>query len=212
VHVRVTGPRPKPGTLLACNHISWFDIVLIGAVMPLSFVAKSEVKSWPLFGHLARLQRTVFVERRRTKSALSKRTELRRRLEQGDRLVLFAEGTSSDGMRVLPFKSAFFAAVAEADARVHVQPMTLAYRTVRGMAMGRRQRMAYAWIGDVTLVAHLLYIFSTPPLRVELAFHAPLDAALLDDRKQMAAASEAAVRAGYDAIFTGGLEATPKNS
>ncbi len=213
VRLRIWGPRPTRGTLLVCNHMSWFDIVMISAATPVSFIAKSDVKGWPVFGQLTFLQRTVFVVRRRTKSGMKQREVIRKRLEAGDRLVLFAEGTSSDGMRVLPFKSSLFSAVVDADKKksVNVQPMTLAYRAVHGIAMGRRQRAAYAWIGDATFLPHFLFVFSTPPLTVDIMFHPPLPTNMLDDRKKIAAATEGAVRHGFDKIFTGALADETKN-
>src|SRR3546814_18524849 len=102
------------------------DITVLSAVTPLSFIAKMEVNSWPGFGTLARLQRTVFIDRDRRLSTGSSRDEMQERFKAGETLVLFAEGTSSDGRRVLPFKSAYFAAAEHPD--VVVQPVTLAYR------------------------------------------------------------------------------------
>src|SRR5262249_18277563 len=90
--------------LIACNHVSWIDITVLSALTPLSFIAKKEVNSWPGFGTLARLQRTVFIDRERRHSTGSSRDEIGERLKAGETLVLFAEGTSSDGFRVLPFK------------------------------------------------------------------------------------------------------------
>ena len=115
--------------LIVANHTGWLDIVIFSAVMPLSFVAKSEVDGWPFFGTLARLQRTVFVERARRSQTGEARDAIRERLLAGDTLVLFPEGTSSDGNEVLPFKSALLGA-AEAvladGSHVTVQPVSTA--------------------------------------------------------------------------------------
>jgi 1-acyl-sn-glycerol-3-phosphate acyltransferase len=111
IQLRVSGkPVADQGCLVAVNHVSWLDIPILSAVTPLSFIAKREVASWPFFGTLARLQRSVFIDRERRQRAAASRTEMMTRLAERDTLVLFAEGTSSDGIRVLPFKSAFFAA------------------------------------------------------------------------------------------------------
>lgn len=208
VRLAITGPMPKPGTLLAANHMSWFDIVVIGAVMPLSFIAKSEVKSWPLFGQLARLQNTVFVDRRRGRHAMAETDHLAARLTRGDTIVLFAEGTSTDGLRVLPFKSMFFAAV-ENRADVPVQAMTMAYARLHDMAMGRRQRMAYGWIGDMTLLPHFFFMLAGPPLTVELVFHRPIETTLDWDRKQLAKTLQRQVAQGLEEIVRGRPQAVP---
>jgi len=216
VQVRVQGPLPTRGTLIVCNHMSWFDIVLLGSVMPLSFVAKSEVKSWPLFGWLARLQRTVFVTRKRGRHTFKESQTLARRLAKGDRLVLFAEGTSSDGIHVLPFKSALFSAVENAadgenERSFKVQPAALRYTAVNNIIMGRKRRIAYAWLGDTTLIPHFLFIFATPPLTVDIIFQPPLPDTALDNRKTMAQQSRVAVRAGLDALMSGKLAPQPEN-
>src|SRR6202012_2396748 len=121
IKILVRGTPPKNATLLLANHSSWLDIVIFSAVMPLSFVAKSEVGSWPFFGTLARLQRTVFVARERRSQTGVSRDEIQGRLLAGDTLVLFPEGTSHDGNTVLPFKSALLgAAEVETSAGHHV--------------------------------------------------------------------------------------------
>ncbi|HZQ39401.1 MAG TPA: lysophospholipid acyltransferase family protein, partial [Rhizomicrobium sp.] len=110
IKIRVLGKPPPGPALLLANHTSWLDIVIFSAVMPLSFIAKSEVGSWPFFGTLARLQRTVFVTRARRSETGQARDAIAERLAQGDVLVLFPEGTSDDGNSVLPFKSALLSA------------------------------------------------------------------------------------------------------
>jgi 1-acyl-sn-glycerol-3-phosphate acyltransferase len=203
VRVRVSGAKPEAGVLLVCNHLSWFDIVVIGSLLPVSFVAKKEVRSWPLFGLLAQLQRTVFVDRRPGRHTVKTSNQLSRRLAAKDRLVLFPEGTSTDGMRVLPFKSSLFASVErQTELQVKVQPMSMAFSDVHNIAMGRRQRMSYAWVGDVAFLPHVLFIFGTPPLTVDIVFHPPLAPEDMVDRKAMARASEQAVRNGVDQIFS----------
>ena len=209
VRVSVTGPLPetgqKNGTLLVANHMSWFDIALIGAVLPVSFIAKSEVKKWPLFGQLAWLNNTLFVTRRVGRHTLDERRALSARLARGEMVVLFAEGTSSDGLRVLPFKSSFFS-VLESDggtADYRVQALSLAYTRRHDMALGRRQRMAYGWIGEMTLLPHFLYIFAGPPLTVELVFHEALPHAKAADRKAIARALHEQVSCGLDGLTRG---------
>lgn len=199
VTLQVTGPSPAPGTLIVANHLSWFDIVVIGALMPLSFVAKSEVRGWPLFGHLARLQHTVFVDRRRGRHNISDGNELTRRLAKGDTMVIFAEGTNADGIKVFPFKSTLLAGIASAP-HIPVQAMTMAYTRTHNIAMGRRQRMAYAWLGEISLVRHFLFMLAGPPVTVELVFHHPLGAEHKTERKKMTRILHGQVSRGLEAI------------
>lgn len=208
VKLQVTGPTPARGSLIVANHLSWFDIVVIGALMPLSFVAKSEVRGWPLFGHLARLQHTVFVDRRRGRHNISDGNELTRRLEKGDTMVIFAEGTNADGIKVLPFKSTLLAGIATAP-HIPVQAMTMAYTRVHNIAMGRRQRMAYAWLGEISLVQHFLFMLSGPPVTVELVFHHPLEEGHKDERKKMTRILHSQASRGLEAITKQAPQALP---
>lgn len=195
VRVQLLGAAPRRGPLLiVSNHVSWLDIVVLSAVAPLSFVAKREVNGWPFFGSLARLQRTVFVDRDRRHATGQSHSEMEERLLSGDILVLFPEGTSSDGRRVLPFKSSFFGA---AEARgVTVQPVSLAYAGHRNLPMTRRLMPLYAWFGDMDLAPHLLGALRAGPLEVTVVFHAPLGAGSSLTRKEIARQAEAAVRRG----------------
>jgi 1-acyl-sn-glycerol-3-phosphate acyltransferase len=206
VHIRVVGkPAGGKAMLIAANHTGWLDIVIFSAVAPLSFVAKSEVNDWPFFGTLARLQRTVFVERARRSQTGVARDSIRERLLEGDTLVLFPEGTSSDGNDVLSFKSALLGAAEAvlADGRhVTVQPVSTAYLAANGMPLGREGRPLYAWYGDMELVPHLWEALKAGPLDVVVQFHDPLS---LDnmDRKELARQAEMAVRQGQAQALAG---------
>jgi 1-acyl-sn-glycerol-3-phosphate acyltransferase len=178
--------------LIVSNHVSWLDITVLSAIAPLSFVAKREVNGWPFFGSLARLQRTVFVDRDKRHTTAGVRDEMMQRLKQGDILVLFAEGTSGDGSRVLPFKSSFFAAADVSGIPVH--PVTLAYNGHWGLPMNRRSRPLYAWYGDMDLGSHLWEALASGPVEVTAVCHAPLPHGT--GRKIMARTAEESVRKG----------------
>jgi 1-acyl-sn-glycerol-3-phosphate acyltransferase len=174
-------------TLFVTNHTSYLDIELFGATIPGSFVAKSEVKGWPLFGWLARLQRTVFVDRR-VRSSATQRDSLAARLGDGDNVILFPEGTSSDGNRVRPFKSALFSAaeIRVAGRPVTVQPVTIAYTALNGVPMGRDLRPRFAWYGDMELVGHLWTMAGLGTTDVTVAFHPPVTIDNFGTRKKLA--------------------------
>ena len=198
----VRGALPQGGQcLIVANHVSWIDIVVLSAVAPLSFVAKREVASWPFFGWLAKLQRTVFVDRERRHATKSSSSELEQRLAAGDRLVLFPEGTSHDGASVLPFKSSFFAAATAPE--IAIVPVSLAYSKLRGMPLTRRTRPHYAWYGDMDLPPHLWEALCTGPVQVDVVIHPPIDTETGLDRKKACAAAEAAVRQGLAAALHG---------
>lgn len=207
VRVRVKGtPAERRPLLFLANHVSWLDICVIGSLMPLVFVAKSEVSGWPLIGLLARFQRTVFVDRQRRHATGAVNREIAERLKGGDPVVLFAEGTSSDGNRVLPFRTALVGAVREAvgerDA-VAVQPLAVAYVRIQGVPGGRRHRPLVAWYGDMDLAPHLLEVVRQGAVDVEVTFGAPLVLDADHDRKVVTRQAEASVRAAFAATLGG---------
>ena len=210
-HVRVHGriERQAP-VLFACNHTSYTDIAILGSILPASFVAKSEVSGWPLFGTLAKLQRTVFVARRGSRAA-RQRDEMIRRLEEGDNLILFPEGTSSDGNAVLPFKSALFsvAQVKPNGKPLRVQPVSLAYTRLDGMPVGRALRPYFAWYGDMTLAPHFWEVAGLGHATVDVVFHRPVTIEEYENRKSLADYCFGVVAGGVSAANAGRLDGLP---
>lgn len=184
-----------PGALVA-NHASWVDIVALQAAAQAFFVSKAEVAGWPVIGAIGRAIGTLYIERRPVEAG--RQTEaLRLRLARGDRLVIFPEGTSTDGARVLPFKSALFGVFLDPALRgsVWIQPVSLRYRPAPGLPAG-----FYGWWGDMDFGAHLAALLARSAGGVvEVAFHPPLRPADFADRKALAEAAFAAVRAGHAA-------------
>jgi len=192
--VQVVGKvSDKPATLFLPNHTSWLDILVLGSVLRASFVSKSEVGQWPVIGFVAKLGRTVFVSRRRSSTVLREAGTMRERLQAGDSLILFAEGTSNDGTRVLPFRSAFLAAAADAKA---VQPVSLVYDRLGGLPACRRDRPLFAWYGDMDIASHFWRIARRSGARATVLLHEVADPASLPDRKILTAAVSDVVAAG----------------
>ncbi|MDO1580822.1 lysophospholipid acyltransferase family protein [Rhizobium oryzicola] len=172
VHGKLETRRPL---MLASNHVSWKDIMVLGAVADVAYIAKSEVANWPVFGWLAKWQKTVFVEREQKRKTGEQVNEVADRLAGGEIIVLFPEGTTSDGNRLLDIKSSLFGAASAAvpsapDGVVYVQPVTLAYTGIYGMPMGRYHRPIAAWPGDVQLVPHLMGVLKAEALEVDVDF------------------------------------------
>jgi 1-acyl-sn-glycerol-3-phosphate acyltransferase len=212
IKIRLIGtPVTGEGLLIVANHTSYFDILIFSAVARVSFVAKAEVATWPFFSTLAKLQETVFVERTRRAQTREARDQIRERLLKGDTLVLFPEGTSNDGNKVLAFKSALMGAVEAAvgeDAQGHVrhvrvQPVSTAYVGLYGMPMGRENRPLYAWYGDMELVPHLWEAVKTGPFEVVVEFHQPMSVDTVGSRKALAAAAETVIRRGQARALAG---------
>lgn len=180
VSVKIEGSVPREPALLVANHASWLDIPVLSSVRPLSFIAKREVGTWPLFGWMAKLQCTVFVNRENRHSTGKKRNEIAARLQDGDCLVLFPEGTSSDGTQILPFKSSYLGAVEDLD--IPVIPLTISYQG---------QPKFYAWFGDMDLAPHLWEVIKAGSIKVRVTIHPALAKA---DRKTMARQAETIIR------------------
>ena len=201
IRVREIGQRSKQFPLLILsNHASWLDIVVITALTPAVFIAKKEVASWPLFGWLAKLQRSVFIDRKRRHKTGAATRQIADRLLGGDAVVLFAEGTSSDGNRTLPFRSALIGAVHHAVASsthhdaVSVQPLSLAYVSLGGVPIGRASRERVAWYGDTDLAPHLIGVLSAGAVDVVVSWGEAVAYGVGADRKQIARDAEVAVR------------------
>ena len=193
--VRVSGQAAREGQVLyAANHVSYLDIMVLGALIDARFIAKADVKGWPVIGVLARLGGTVFVRRISTDAARQNR-DLASVLTSGQSLILFAEGTSGDGSKVLPFKSSLFG-VAERlpeGMMLSVQPVALSYRRLDGQpVLTQGQRDALAWYGEMTLLPHLWRFLGRRSALVTVTFLRPVPASA--GRKALAASSQAAVQ------------------
>jgi 1-acyl-sn-glycerol-3-phosphate acyltransferase len=205
VHVEISGtPSSVHPTLFVSNHVSYLDISVLGSLIGGSFIAKAEVAGWPLFGWLAKLQRTVFVDRQRS-STVNQGARIRGRLTAGDNLILFPEGTSSDGNRTLRFKSALLGvADLEVDGKpLAVQPVSVAYALLDGIPIGRAFRPFFAWYGDMMLASHMWRMAGLGTVTVAVHFHPPLTAVACGSRKALAAAAQDAVSHGVAALLSG---------
>ena len=198
--------RARP-TLFVGNHSSYLDIAVYGALIPGSFVAKAEVAKWPFFGWLARAQRSVFVDRR-ARTAQLQASDLQRRLDAGDDMILFPEGTSNDGTRVLGFKSALFS-VAELKAHgepIVVQPVSVTYTRLDGMPVGRHLRPYFAWYGDMDMLPHARDLVALGHLTVTITFHEPVTIAQFASRKALAQHCYHAVSRGHVDALAGRIQ------
>lgn len=195
----------KGPVLFIANHSSYLDIPVLTSVLPVSFIAKSEVNAWPVFGLLARLQRTVFVDRTARHKADEQRDSIQGRLTAGDSLVLFPEGTSSDGNRTLPFKTALFAVAATriGERPLTVQPVSVTATHLDGIPLGHVWRQLYAWYGDMELPPHLWRMVRAGRMQVTVEFHAPQSLETVPSRKALADICWQSVAAGVERAVTG---------
>ena len=189
MRVRLVG-QAASGTgrpvVYASNHSSWLDILSLGGSIEACFIAKEEVGRWPVIRTVARLGRTVFVSRR-ARDTGRERDDMRARLAAGDNLLLFPEGTSNDGSRVLPFRSAFFS-ICEGPNPPLIQPVSVVYDQLGGLPTGKATRALFSWYGDMDLASHFWRLAQQSGLRATVLLHAPIDPVRYASRKELSAA------------------------
>jgi lyso-ornithine lipid O-acyltransferase len=206
IRIDVKGtPLSGAACLYVANHVSWLDILVLSSVAPVCFVAKHEVARWPLFGLLATVGRTIYINRDRRHDVKAVGAAIRQRLSEGECIVIFPEGTSSDGNRLLPFRSALLeTADCEVDGKkVPVQPLTIAYTGVYGVPLGRVRRPIFAWHGKMELLPHLLGVGRIGPFEATLSFHPPVTVQEFGGRKSLARHCERVIRASLVESLTG---------
>ena len=190
--------------LYVCNHISYLDIVAVGALVKGEFIARGDMADWPFFGTMAKAGRTVFIDRRRSSTGAAK-NQIQSRMNQGGALIMFPESTSGDGNHILPFKSALFT-VAENDIAgkpVHVQPISIAYTRINDLPMGVGWRSYLAWYGDMTLGPHLWQALKLGSITIEIEFHEPVTAAEMGGRKALSAHCHKVSKRGFALALAG---------
>lgn len=202
VEIRGEPPRQLP-TLVVSNHVSWLDIVIISSVQPFSFIAKSEIEKWPVFGVLAKLQNSIFIDRQRRTATAKANHAIAERLKNGDAIVLFAEGTTGDGTRLEPFRSSLIGAAHTMfkqdpemanQVSVAIKPLAISYTKRNGLPITRRDRPQIAWYGDMELAPHLWAFLKSGTLDVTLSWGDAIPLLATTDRKRVTATAETTVK------------------
>ncbi len=181
-------PLCKIPTLFLSNHISYLDILVLGATLKASFISKEDVKKWPIFGLYAQLQGAIFIKRTK-KTLLTQKSIILDRLQKGSSLILFPEGTTHTGIHVLPLKSSLLESIEHEVlfSRLKIQPLSLTYTRLCGISLSRKERLQYSWFGDLALLPHVYDIVTQGPLLIEIIAHTPLTAQKDLSRKQVSA-------------------------
>lgn len=212
VRVKVVGAMSSQRPLLlASNHISWADIMVIGSRFDVRFIAKAEMSNWPIMGFLSKLQHTIFVERERKRKSGAQASEIALDMAAGHAMVLFPEGTTADGNFILPFKSSLFGAAQMAidehtADKVFIQPLAIAYTRVNGLPMGRKHRARFSWAGAEGLWPSLRRFLHERAVDVELRFGEPIEFHAASKRKDIARVAEASVRGMFAQALAGGQQ------
>ena len=174
IKVSSAGSPLKKKALFISNHISYLDILILGSKLNALFVAKSEINSWPVINILCRLGRTIFVNRKKFLKVKSQMGQIEKSLEDGNNVVLFPEGTSSDGLKVLNFKSSLLGVVeSKIKKDFYFQPVSIFYSKLDGMPVEIKFRPFFAWFGNMDLLSHAWKFLGLGISEVKIHFHKP---------------------------------------
>lgn len=198
VERKLKGAPARGGVLLVANHSSWLDILVLGGCSPAAFAARADLATWPVLGLLARLQRTMFVDRARRGRVGADAAAIATRLAQGDDVALFAEGTTSDGASILPFRSALLAA---GDCARAIQPVLIVYVARDGAPLDDEGRADVAWNGDKALWPHVWSMLARRRLVAHIEFCDPVAQPFEGGRKALAARLEEELRERLDNVL-----------
>lgn len=194
--------RPMQGQgAIVANHAGWIDIFSLNAADRVYFVSKDDVAGWPAIGVLARVTGTMFIARKGTE-AKRQQEMMEERLRAGHRLLFFPEGTSTDTLHVLPFKTPLFQAFFThgMDRVLQIQPVTVVYHAPKG-----RDPRFYGWWADMSFAGHLLQVLATPRQgRIEVIFHPPVPVDGFSGRKELAAYCERVIRTAHPLVLEQG--------
>ena len=205
------------GYLFVSNHLGYLDGIVLGSLFPVIYVSKKEVKGWPFIGHWVTLIGTIFVDRKNKEKVLLVVEEIAERLRQKSNVLLFPEGTSTDGERLLPFQSAFFAAPLMAGAEV--APVTLTYRRINGRPLTKADRDRVYWYGEMDFAGHFWKLLALRSIEVLVTIHPKIEATRYKNnslgRKQLSQACYEVIAreldhkkqsGGREAVLSGGKE------
>jgi 1-acyl-sn-glycerol-3-phosphate acyltransferase len=191
--------RAKDCNFFVSNHLSYLDIPILGSIFPLRFVAKSEVQFWPVFGFLSKLAGTIFIKRKRSDSIIQK-SKIFDLLSSGDKVCIFPEGTTSDGNRVLDFKSSSFSALENQN--FLIQPVVICYSDLNGIPINRWLRPVIAWYGDMDLKPHILKLVTLRSIKIKLIFIDPVCSTHFASRKNLSNYLEEKFKIFYSSSFS----------
>ena len=190
-------------TLFVSNHVSYLDIPVLGSLINAGFVAKSEIANWPFINVLARIQNTIFIERKASK-AKAQIAIIRERLNDNYSLILFPEGTSTNGAEVLPLKSSLFSAAEpmDIDKKIYIQPISVVYAQHNDSGMDQDVRDHFAWYADFPFGSHFFKMLSKGSITAVITFNEPVLFSDFSSRKDCANACEQVMRTSFEKAFT----------
>ena len=187
IKVNIKGKKSNKNVLFISNHISYLDIFVLGSSVDALFVAKSEIDTWPFINKMCVLGRTIFVNRNDIRKVKGQLNRITTTLKSGYNVILFPEGTSSNGSKVLPFKTSLLGVIEDKDSEeLYIQPISVSYSKLDGIPIEIKFRPFFAWFGNMDLVSHAWKFLGLGFSEVNVNFHEPKKFSHFKDRKQAA--------------------------
>ena len=186
------------GVLYIANHVSWFDIICLGTLLNARFIAKKEVAKMGIFGFLASLSNTFFIDNENKNKIIEYNHLIRNKLKGGENFIIFPEGTTSDGNGILNFKSSMLECAFDDSKQINIQPISICYSKLNNIPMGIYLRRNIAWVGDTSMVAAMANFLRSGRITVDVIFHELMSINNFKNRKELATHCENQILSGLN--------------
>lgn len=190
--------KKNTGVLYIANHVSWFDIICLGTLLNARFIAKKEVSQMGIFGFLANLSNTYFIDTENKNKIIEYNKIIQQKLLDGENFIIFPEGTTSDGNGVINFKSSMLECVFGKNKIVCIQPISICYSKINNLPMGIYSRRNIAWVGDTPMVSAMANFLKSGRITVDIIFHNLMTTDKFRDRKELAIHCEKEILKGIN--------------
>ena len=190
--------RRNRGVLYIANHVSWFDIICLGTLLNARFIAKKEVSKMGIFGFLASLSNTFFIDNEDKNKIIEYNRLIQKKLKGGENFIIFPEGTTSDGNGIINFKSSMLECAFDSNKKINIQPISICYSKLNNIPMGIYLRRNIAWVGDTSMVAAMFNFLRSGIITVDIVFHDLMSITNFKNRKELAAHCENQILGGLN--------------
>ena len=190
--------KKNKGVLYIANHVSWFDIICLGTLLNARFIAKKEVSEMGIFGFLAKLSNTFFIDNENKNRIIEYNHLIQKKLQDGENFIIFPEGTTSDGNGIIGFKSSMLECAFDDNNQINIQPISICYSKLNNIPMGIYLRRNIAWVGDTSMVGAMVNFLRSGKITVDIIFHEIMSVNNFDNRKDLAAYCETQILIGLN--------------
>ncbi len=190
--------KKNSGVLYIANHVSWFDIICLGTLLDARFIAKKEVSKMGIFGFLAKLSNTFFIDNENKNKIIEYNNSIQKKLQEGENFIIFPEGTTSDGNGIISFKSSMLECAFDDNNKINIQPISICYSKLNNIPMGIYLRRNIAWVGDTSMVAAMVNFLRSGRITVDIIFHDTMSINNFENRKDLAVYCERKILSGIN--------------